>query len=236
MAAGSSLQTLQCRSRISAAATGPSSPRPRPRPRTAASSGPFGGSVEGVKGACEVLGQAVVGWAVGGRAGGPRVSPGRVAGGRLFSQTASELLVAALSVRFPAKVQLRGAGVLIRPGPPLTPPQIHQVGPELGQDWGEVGSEGVPTGSAQTPGQRQLRRGPGPCQGPKPQPHPAGLQGHGSPHLTSFTLSLQSHSPAPSRGALQGQGLTHSRVLGWGPTDSSLLPQRKASRRRLGQG
>lgn len=138
--------------------------------------------MEGVKGACEVLGQAVVGWAVGGRAEGPRVSKGRVAGGRLFSQTASELLVAALSVRFPAKVQLREAGVLIRPGPPLTPPQIHQVGPELGQDWGEVGCEGVPTGSAQTPGQRQLRRGartlPGPqpsappCRGSKATAHP----------------------------------------------------------------
>lgn len=64
----------------------------------------------GVEGSCEVLGQAVVGRAVGDRAGGPWVSWGGVAGGLLSSQTASELLLAACSVRFPTKVQLGGQG------------------------------------------------------------------------------------------------------------------------------
>ena len=71
---------------------------------------PLGGSAGGVTGSCEVLGQAVVGWVVGGRTGGPWVSQGVVAGGLLSSHTASEPWLAGLSVRFPAKVQLRRAG------------------------------------------------------------------------------------------------------------------------------
>lgn len=72
----------------------------------------------GVEGPCETLGQEVVGWVVGAQAGGPWVSQGGVAGGLLSSQTASELLLASCRVRFPTEVQLRGAGVFIRPEAP----------------------------------------------------------------------------------------------------------------------
>lgn len=68
---------------------------------------------------------------MGGRAGGPWVSPGRVVGGLLSSQMASELLLAARSERFPAKVQLGSRGCLVGKAPPT--PRISQMGPEPGQ-------------------------------------------------------------------------------------------------------
>lgn len=101
----------------------------------------------------------MVGWAVEGRAGGPWVSPDRVAGRRLSSQIASELLLAALSVCFPAKVQLRGARASIRPGPPPTPPQINQSWDRTGEMWGVTACTLSQLRQHQTLGQRQLRRG-----------------------------------------------------------------------------
>lgn len=58
-------------------------------------------------GGCEVRVQAVVGWVVEGRVGGPGVSERWGAGGVPTSQTASELLLAARRVFFPAELQLR---------------------------------------------------------------------------------------------------------------------------------
>lgn len=83
---------------------------------------PLGGSVGGVEGSQEALGQAAVGWVVGCQSGGPWVSRDGVSGGVLSSQTVSELPLAGLSVRFPAKVQLtgRGAGQAGAPTPPLS--------------------------------------------------------------------------------------------------------------------
>lgn len=81
---------------------------------------PLGGSVGGVEGSQEALGQAAVGWVVGCQSGGPWVSRDGVSGGVLSSQMVSELPLAGLSVRFPAKVQLTGR-VLVRPEPPLLP-------------------------------------------------------------------------------------------------------------------
>lgn len=104
----------------------------------------------------------MVGWVVGGQAGGPWVSHGSVAGGLLSSQTASELWLAGLTVRFPIKVQLRKAGVLIRPEAPhscrLLPDGLDgprtEIGPgRCGEQW-EIHAGSPQAASHSHPGDR----------------------------------------------------------------------------------
>ena len=147
---------------------------------------PLGVSVWGMDGPCEALDQEVVGLAVVDWTGGPWVSHGGVAGGLLSSQMASELLLAARSVRFPNKVQLRGPRVLIRPESPSSSP-VSGMGTELRQYQGDVGSNSGPHWSLrqhQSPGQRQ--------QGEEPWTLP------GPPALTLLPPAPSSPKPLPT--------------------------------------
>lgn len=141
--------------------------------------------------------------------------------GLLSSQTASELLLAARSERFPAKVQLGNRGYLAGKAP-LTP-RISQMGPEPGQVQGDVGETGVRAGLSQAASdsrtkvaEERARALPAPRPWPYPRvPKAAAHPQH--PSLWLFISPIRAFTPEPLPHQASPPGLRASHTPSPGP-------------------